>query len=118
MNFKQKLANKNKIPYSMTKRIYIGDFKTYIESTGDGTFVIKGNKSNIFVDSNGDIGISGASSIKLNGKDLDFNELPDRFIRPSGVSWTWIANNTEVFGVLPIRIKGQKVYIPFINKQV
>jgi len=118
MGYKEKMALKNKIPYVMARRIYLDDFGTYVASNGDGTFIIKGKNSQIDVDQSGNVSISGSTSIKLIGKNLDFNELPDRYIRPSGVSWQWIANNTEVFGALPIRIKGKKVYIPFIGKAI
>lgn len=116
--YQNKMAEKNKIDYIKIKKVYIDDFDTYIASTGKGSFIIKGINSTISVDKSGNVRISGATSVKLQGKNLDFSELPDRYIRKSGVSWDWIRNNTEVFGVLPIRIKGQKVYIPFINREI
>ena len=117
MVYSHKMANRNKIPYIMAKRIYLDDFGTYITTTGEGTFSIHGKGSRIDVDKSGNVNISGAS-VKIDSKNFDFSELPDRYIRPSGISWNWIANNTEVFGVLPIRIKGRKVYIPFINLEI
>jgi len=116
--YQRKIAEKNNIPYMKVKRIYLDDFGTYVESTGEGTFAIRGTNSCISVDSGGNINISGSTSVTIQGQNLDFSELPDRYIRPNGVSWDWVRNNTEVFGVIPIRIKGQKVYIPFINKEV
>jgi len=118
MSYKEKMAKKNRIDYMSAKRIYLGDTRTFIESTGDGSYSINGKNSKIDVDKLGNINISGATSVTLGGKNLDFSELPDRYIRPAGVSWDWIRNNTEVMGVLPIRIKGHKVYIPFIDMEV
>ena len=116
--YSENMAKKNDIPYLRAKKIYLDDFGTYIASSGDGTFVIRGKNSYIDVDQSGNVNISGSNSVTIGGKNLDFSELPDRYIRPSGVSWDWVRNNTEVFGVIPIRIKGQKVYIPFINLEV
>jgi len=118
MGYKEECAKRNKIKYALVERLYLGNFDTYIETNKDGTYSINNRNSTINVDVSGNVNISGASSIKFNSKNLDFNELPDRYIKPSGVSWTWVANHTEVFGVLPIKIKGQKVYIPFINLEV
>jgi len=118
MGYVKKLANKNEIPYMKAKKIFLDDFGTYIASNGDGTFVIKGKNSCIDVDQEGNINISGSTSVTIQGKNLDFSELPDRYIRPAGVSWDWVRNNTEVFGAIPIRIKGQKVYIPFIGQEI
>ena len=113
--YAKKMAEKNKLQYAMVKRIYLDDFDTYVESTGDGMFAIRGKNSAISVDKSGNINISGSMSVKLQGKNLDFNELPDRYIRPSGVTWEWIRNNTSIVGALPIRIKGKKVFIPFLD---
>ena len=91
---------------------------TYLESTGEGLYKLQGLNSRIKNDKSGNIHISGSNTVKIGGKVLDFSELPDRYVRPSGVSWQWIANNTEVFGVLPISIGDRKVYIPFIGNKI
>jgi len=117
MGYREKMAKKNRQEYILAKRIYLDDYGTYIASTGEGTFIIKGKNSLIEVDKSGSVNIVGGN-IKLDSNNIDFSELPDRFVRPSGVSWDWIRNNTEVFGALPIRIKGKKVYIPFISKEI
>ena len=117
MSYQEKMANKNKIPYMKVEKIFLGDSNTYITSTGEGTYSIISPSSSIIVGGDGSVNISGANVI-LGGKNLDFSKLPDRYIRPSGIAWGWIANNTKVVGALPIRIKGQKVYIPFMNLNV
>lgn len=112
------MAQKNKLPYIMVQKVFIGDFGTYIKNTGDGSWEIVAPNSRFEIDRSGNITISGSQSVTIGGDGLDFTELPDRYIRPSGVSWDWIRNNTEVFGALPIKIKGKKVYIPFIGMEV
>ena len=118
MTYAEKVAKKNKLPYTIVDTIYIGDFGTKLQTTGNGTFRISSPNSTFDVDRSGNVNISGSTSVKISGKNIDFSELPDRYIRPSGVPWTWIANNTEVVGALPIRIKGHKVYIPFMDLNV
>ena len=113
-----RIAKKNKQQYTIIEKLFLGDMSTSIENTGNGTYKICSPSSQITINKNGNIDISGSQSVTLGGKNLDFHELPDRYIRPSGISWNWIATNTEVFGVIPIRIKGHKVYIPFINLEV
>ena len=115
MGYQEKLAKKNKIPYIISKKVFLGDMNTYVESTGQGTYRIISPSSSINVDSNGEIHISGSKSVKLGGKNLDFDELPDRYIRPSGVSWSALTTHSKVVAALPIRIKGQKVYIPCLD---
>ena len=113
--YQRRMSEKDKNPYKKASKIFIGDLGTYIEDTGSGTYDIVSPKSLISVDGDGNVNISGSTAVTISGKNLDFSELPDRYIRPQGISWTWIASNTEVVGALPIRIKGHKVYIPFIN---
>jgi len=115
--YEKKMADKNRVDFIKCKKIFLDDYGTYVTSTGKGTFAIVGNGSKIDVDKSGNIAISG-TSVRIDGKNFDFSELPDRYIRPSGISWQWIANNTEVFGVIPIRIGKKKVFIPFIGKAV
>jgi len=110
------MAKKNEIPYIMVRDIYIGDFNTKLQTTGNGTYKIVSPKSVISVDSDGSIDISGSSKVTIGGKNLDFSQLPDRYIREDGVPWDWIRNNTSVYGAIPIRINGHKVYIPFMDK--
>lgn len=117
MSYEQRMAKKNRMPYVMVEKIFLGDSNTYITSTGKGTYSIISPSSSITVGGDGSVNISGAN-VTLGGKNLDFSELPDRYIRPSGIAWGWIANNTKVVGALPIRISGQKVYIPFMNLNV
>lgn len=112
--YQEKLAEKNKLDYIKVRRIYLDDFGTYVTSTGEGTFALVGSGSRIDIDRFGNVNISG-TSVKINSMNFDFSELPDRNIRPSGVAWTWIANHSKVVGALPIRIKGHKVYIPFMD---
>lgn len=117
MSYKKKMANKNKIPYAIVKSIYIGDFDTELVSTGNGSYQIVTPKSVLSVSNDGNINISGSTSVTIGG-DINLTELPNRFIKPSGVSWGKVASRTEVFGVIPISIKGQRMYIPFINREV
>ena len=117
MSYAEKYADRHKLSYIKVKKIYIDDFGTYLTSTGEGTFAICGKGSRIDVDKSGNVNISG-TSVRIDGKNFDFSELPDRYIRPSGISWQWIANNTEVFGAIPIRIGKKKAFIPFIGKAI
>jgi len=118
MSYKERSAKKNKVPFIISDRIYIGDTHTYIESTGDGYYTICTENSKIGVDSEGNIDISGASSIKFNSQNIDFNELPDRYVRPSGLAWNTVATHSKIVAALPIRIKGQKVYIPCLDVSI
>ena len=115
MTYAEQVAEKNKLTYALAGTIYIGDFGTKLESTGNGTYRISSPNSVINVDKSGNIDISGASNVTFGGKNIDFSELPDRYIRPTGIPWSWIASNTQVVGALPIRIRGHKVYIPFMD---
>ena len=116
--YQDKQARKNRKPYMLVDELYIGDANTKLVSNGSGTYKIISPSSNISVDIAGNINISGSTAVTIGGKNLDFSELPDRYIRPAGISWDWVRNNTEVMGVIPIRIKGVKVYIPFIDLEV
>ena len=108
-------AKKHKYPAATINEIHIGDSDTKIVSTGQGTYKIVSPNSCINVDSNGNVDISGSTSVTISGKNLDFSELPDRYIRENGIPWTTVANNTQVIAAIPIRIKGKKVYIPCLD---
>ena len=115
MSYEQKMAKKNRIPYIRVEKIFIGDFGTYLQNTGDGTYKISSPSSQITVDSYGKIDISGSQSVSFGGKDLNFTELPNRFIRPSGISWSAVTSHSHVIGVIPIKVGGKRAYIPFLN---
>ena len=62
--YQEKMANKNYIPYSKMKIIYINDYNSYIKTTGDGSFELVSTSSNINLGKNGDVDISGNLKIK------------------------------------------------------
>ena len=113
--YKRKQAKKNRFPAATIDEIHIGDSDTRLISTGQGTYQIVSPNSCINVGSDGSINISGATSVTLGGKSLDFTELPDRYVREDGVPWNTIVNNTQVIAAIPIKIKDKKVYIPCLD---
>jgi len=115
--YQEKMAEKNRKDYIRTKTIYLDDYGTYVTSVGKGRFAVVGNGCRIDVDTSGNVNISG-TSVKIDSKNFDFSELPDRYIRDEGISWSTVVNNSQVIAALPIRIKGKKVYIPCLNVDI
>jgi len=63
-DWKERAAKKNRIPYMMVEKIYIGDYSTYLLNTGDGAFEIHSPKCRISTDAFGNMTISGNLEIK------------------------------------------------------
>jgi len=126
MTYREKVAKKNKLTYTLVDTIYIGDFGTKLENTGNGTYRISSPHSTFNIDKSGniniwgsgDVDISGSSSVKLGGKRLNFTELPNRFVRPSGISWSKVTSHSNVIGVIPIKVGTKNAYIPFLDIDV
>ena len=71
MSYREKLAKKNEIKYIKVERIYLGDNKTYLESSGDGQWQIVSPNSIFRIQDDGSIYISG--NVKIDSK-LEVND--------------------------------------------
>jgi hypothetical protein len=59
MTYAQKLAKRNRLKYVLVDRIYIGDYDTWIETSGDGKWKLKSKNASMEIDEDG-INISGS----------------------------------------------------------
>jgi hypothetical protein len=86
--YQRRMADKDNKPYKHSKKIFIGDYDTYIEDTGSGTFKIVSPSSSIDVTSDGTMTLSG--SITVNSGNIIYTDE----IRMSD-SWSMIRGLTD-----------------------
>ena len=72
MAYDRKRARKNRIPYMMVEKIFLGDYNTYLKNTGEGTWELVSPKATFSINSQGNINISGNLSLdgQLYAKDI------------------------------------------------
>ena len=128
--YQEKMANKNKIDYIKSQRIYLGDTETYIESTGAGTFRLVGSNASLKVNSDGSMTFSG--DVRFSGNS-NFKSISSNTIRSmgsegvivdadnaryddgsKGTIWEDIPISSSV-GFMKVNIAGSVGYVPVFD---
>jgi len=117
--YQKRMVKKDKNPYKIARKIFIGDFGTYIEDTGSGTYDIVSRNSKISVDSNGNINISGNTKF-MNTEPLGFQHRKDISYLDDTSKDLWKNekyNISSAIGYVTVKVGKREGIMPIFSKE-